>query len=223
MELRPKSPEERYGPALEKAQRELRGRDPHVISEWAGVHFRPDPGPSSDDGQGAAPRGTFTVPFLTETYYVDFPAGIVTDDASSQPPIFLRLVILHYLQTASGVPLADRWIAFRELPGGLGYNTVFDARVNQRIAGVFGTRLEAFIQAAEAFGGVPLSVGDAAFAFNAFPRLRVAVVLYLGDEELPATANLIFDGAAGHYLPTEDLVVMGETIASRLTKYQPPA
>jgi len=210
MELSPRSPEERYGPALLLAQQELKQRDPRIIAEWAGVRYEAG-------GEGA---GLFHVPYWGEIFTVSFPAGVVRDAGGAEPHIWQRLVILHYLLNASGMPMADRWIAFRELPGGLGYDSVFQARVNRRLTRAFGDRVAEFKLASIALGGMPLSVGDAAFAFDIFPRLRVAVVIYEGDEEFSASANFIFDGHADRYLPTEDLVVLGETVASRLSKYQ---
>jgi hypothetical protein len=206
-----RTPEERYGPALVKAQQDLETRDPFVIANWAGVQFE----------AGAGKAGYFFVRFWDSTYTVSYPAGIVVDEAGETPPIGLRLIVLHYLLTAMGATMADRWAAFREFPGGLGYNAAFEARVNRRLAGVFGQRLPEFKQTCRALGGMPLDVGDAAFAFDIFPRVRLAVVLYRGDDEFPASANLIFDAAASHSLPTEDLVVLGETVASRLARYKP--
>ena len=209
MDTTPRSPEERYGPALLKALEGLKGRDPHVVADWAGVEYE----------AGAAGQGQLRVRYWDSTYMVSYPAGRVLDREGKEPPIFVRLVILHYLLTAVGVPMADRWIAFRELPGGLGYDAAFQARVNRRLAATFGQKLSAFKEAGLALGGMPLEVGDAAFAFDLFPRLRVAVVIYRGDDEFPASANLIFDGAADRCLPTEDLVVLGELVASRLARF----
>ncbi|RPI58153.1 MAG: DUF3786 domain-containing protein, partial [Chloroflexi bacterium] len=44
------------------------------------------------------------------------------------------ILLLHYLLTADGTATADRWIAFRNLPGGLGYDAAFQARANLRLA-----------------------------------------------------------------------------------------
>jgi len=46
----------------------------------------------------------------------------------------------------------------------------------------------------------------------------LAVVLYVADEEFPASANVLFDAAAAHYLETEDLAVLGGMLAGRLTQ-----
>jgi hypothetical protein len=100
----------------------------------------------------------------------------------------------------------------------MGYDGAFQGRANQRLARTFGTRKEAFEAAARAMGGEPLSFGDASYSFRVFPRVWMAAVLYLADEEFPATANVLFDGATSHYLPTEDLAVLGGMLASRLSK-----
>lgn len=209
MEFSPRSPEERYGPALTKAQDELKGRSPDTIAEWAGVTY-----------VGTDDAGRFEIRFWDADYTVSYPTATVLDAAGQEPHIGTRIILLHYLLTARGTPLADRWVAFREFPGGLGYDAAFQARANRRLATAFGDRLPAFEEAARALGGVPLAVGDSAFAFDLLPRVRIAVVIYAADEEFPASGNLIFDGATGDYLPTEDIAVLGDIVAGRLTRFK---
>jgi hypothetical protein len=127
-------------------------------------------------------------------------------------------LLLHYLLTADGTPPADRWIAFRNLAGGLGYDAAFQGRANLRLARAFGTDRPAFEAAARALGGERLSFGDASFSFRLLPRVWLAVVLNLADDEFTANANVLFDGMASHYLPTEDLAVLGGMLAGRLIK-----
>jgi hypothetical protein len=67
-------------------------------------------------------------------------------------------------------------------------------------------------------GGRSLALADAAYRFEAFPRLPVAVLLWAGDEDIPAQARILFDAHAGHYLPTEDLAGIGDWLAHRLTR-----
>jgi hypothetical protein len=114
--------------------------------------------------------------------------------------------------------LASRWDAFRALPGGLGYDAAFQGRANLRLARAFGSDQAAFARASRALGGEPLTFGDASFLFRLLPRVWLAVVLHLADEEFGANANVLFDAAASHYLPTEDLAVLGGMLASRLIK-----
>jgi hypothetical protein len=65
---------------------------------------------------------------------------------------------------------------------------------------------------------VRLSYGDASFLFRPLPRLYLAVVLHLEDEEFPAFANILFDASAEHYLPTEDLIGLCEMLSRNLVR-----
>ncbi len=209
MEIRPRTPEETYGPALEKAQEELLHLDPVQAAARAAVAFRPL----------TAGGGQFQIPFFRTLYQVNWPGGDVRRAADQGvADITTQILLLHYLLTADGTPLADRWIAFRSLPGGLGYEAAFQGRAGLRLARAFGANRHAFEAAAGALDGERLSFGDASFGFRVLPRVWLAVVLHLADDEFPAQANVLFDASAGHYLPTEDLAVLGGMLAGMLIK-----
>ncbi len=76
--------------------------------------------------------------------------------------------------------------------------------------------LEAFRLAAASLGGEALDLADAAFSFRALPRVPVAVLIWLGDEEMPGEAHVLFDAGAHGYLPSEDLAGLGGLLAGRL-------
>lgn len=207
--MKPRKPGERYEPALIKAREELKAADPFLTASLSGVGYQ----------QTTADAGQFEVSFWGQTYLVEFPEGSVREaDSSQEPSIPTQILLLHYLDSADGTRPADKWISFRELPGGLGYNEAFEGRANQRIARAFGRDVAGFVRAAEALGGERLTFGDASFLFRVWPRQWMAVVLYAADEEFSASANVMFDGAASHYLPTEDWAVLAGMLASRLIK-----
>ncbi|MFZ5915847.1 MAG: DUF3786 domain-containing protein [Chloroflexota bacterium] len=207
--LKPRSPEETYDPAIQVARQELVRREPHLIAARAGVVYR-----RLTDQSGA-----FDVPFWGQEFVVSYPDGEVTyAGRADSPSIAEQILALHYLVTADGIEMANQWIAFRDLPGGMGYAPAFQGRADHRLKQVFGRDAEGFHRAARALGGELLSFGDASYLFRIFPRLWLAVVLYLADEEFGASANVLFDGAASHYLPTEDLAVIGGILAGRLIK-----
>jgi hypothetical protein len=150
---------------------------------------------------------------------VYWPSGEVERARGAQNvDIATRIILLHYLLTADGTPLASRWIAFRNLPGGLGYEAAFQKRSGLRLARTFGGDRQALKEAGRRLGGEPLEFGDASLLFRALPRVWMAVVLYVEDDEFPASANVLFDAAASHYLPTEDLAVLAGLLSSRLVK-----
>ena len=209
MQTKPRSPEETYGPAVEKAQQAFPHLDPRQAAMRAAVSYE---------------EGTFQLPFFGTIYHVGWPqASVVRASDQGEIDIAGRILLLHYLLTADGAPLGADWIAFRSLPGGLGYDSAFQGRASLRLERAFGTNLEAFKTAARALGGEGLSYGDDSYSFRVLPRVWLAVVLYLADEEFSATANVLFNKAASHYLPTEDLAVLGGILAGRLVKESGPA
>lgn len=207
MNVKPRTPEETYGPALAKARQAFPHLKPHEVAARAAVAYE---------------QGAFEVPYFGMLYQVRWPEGTVERPGDPQKvDIATWILLLHYLLTADGTPLAAEWIAFRGLPGGLGYDGAFQGRANLRLARAFGSAQTAFETAARALGGERLSFGDASFSFRLLPRVWLAVVLHLADDEFPASANVLFDAAVSHYLPTEDLAVLGGILAGRLIKAAP--
>ena len=80
----------------------------------------------------------------------------------------------------------------------------------------FGQDLPLYAKAAAALGGEPLSLGDAAARFMAFPRVPVTHVLWGGDEEFPPEATILFDETIPGYLPTEDIAALAGASVYRL-------
>lgn len=157
------------------------------------------------------------VKFFGEPYRITFPDFEVSREATNQACSAYRAALfLFYLQTADGAPFAGKWIALRELPDGLFYHQAYQGYSGNRLARSIGNRVEAFARAAEKLGGQKLALGDAAYAFDALPRVRVAVVYYAGDDDFPATANVLFDESASHYLPTDGLAQLGSALVDRL-------
>ena len=209
MQAKPRTPEERYGPALEKAQREFPSLQPAEAAARAAASY---------EALGAG-SGRFQVPYFGSLYYVGWPEGSAVRASDGQDvDIATHIILLHYLLTADGAPMSSEWISFRNLPGGLGYYASFQGRASLRLSGTFGADAQAFEAAARALGGERLSFGDASFMFRVLPRVWMAVVLYLADEEFPAEANVLFDASTAHYLPTEDAAVLGGLLAGRLIK-----
>jgi hypothetical protein len=209
MQTKPRTPEETYGPALRKARLAFPKLVPQEAAARAAISYQP-----LDTGSSY-----FQIPFLNSTYQISWSEGLVIHKETNEPPdIATQILLLHYLLTADGTPVVGQWISFRNLPGGLGYFAAFQGRANLRLAHAFGHDQVRFEDAARSLSGERLTFGDASFLFRVLPRVWIAIVLNLGDEEFSANANVLFDAAASHYLPTEDLAVLGGILAGRLIK-----
>jgi hypothetical protein len=126
-------------------------------------------------------------------------------------------MLLYYLRQADGTPMADHWIGYRELPGGSFYSQAFQGYSGDRLARTYAERPEAYVQAAKSLNGLLLSgLPGVAFSYLPLPRIRLASILYPGDEEFAARASILFDGAACHYMTTDGLALLGAGLVGRL-------
>jgi hypothetical protein len=200
--------EKRYKEALKVARRELAASDPQMVALQSAVEYK----------DGDAENGELLVDFWGERYRVAYPQGTVEGE-TGEPSMPLQILILHYLLTADGTPLSYNWVSFRDFgPETQTYYPAFQGRAEQPLVGAFGRDLDAFKEAAAAKRGEKLDFGDASFRFRVFPRVWVAIVVWAGDEEFSPSVQLLFDGSANHYLPAEDLAVLGGMVSSGLAK-----
>ncbi|MFP3974804.1 MAG: DUF3786 domain-containing protein [Chloroflexota bacterium] len=184
-----------YDIALNKAKEDFKGISPYVAASKSGTDFS---------------EGKFRVKFFNRTFLVSHPEAEVEEEGSEkEPPQELKVLILHYITQADGTPVADKWITYRYLPGAevsSDFQTRFMNLTINPLLRAFGNDIEGFKRGAIALGGETMNrTGDAAFRFMAFPKIPLACVLYLGDEEVQPSVSVLFDAAAPSYLPTEDL------------------
>ena len=99
--------------------------------------------------------------------------------------LLLQGVIAYYLHTSDGIPAANTWIAFTDLPDGRFYTQAFQGYTGQELAHVFGNDVRLFAETAGACGGTAVPFGDTAFRFQALPRVPLLVVCWQGDEDFP--------------------------------------
>jgi len=209
-------PNRRFQIALDHARADWAAADPARCAALAGCVL---------SSQG------ISVPFFGRPHIVTHPdgdvavvnpTGAVNPAHAQEPPrdahVSIQIVLMHHLLTADGTPPADRWLAFRELPDGLFYAQAFAGHAEGLLAEKLGANLDGLRRAAESLGGSPLDLANAAYRFQAFPRLAVAALLWEGDEDFPAQARILFDAHAGHYLPTEDLAGIGDWLAHHLIR-----
>lgn len=120
----------------------------------------------------------------------------------------VSILLVHYLTKARGIPLAGEWISFRELPGGDIYNTPFTNRTIRPMVGVFGRQPAKLAEAMRRLGGRQEKLGHGSGSVHAFPMVPVCFVVWEGDEEIPASGQILFDRSASGYMDTEALVVV---------------
>ena len=191
--------------ALAKALDDMKGITPYAVASKSGTDY---------DGS------RFRIPLFNRVFLVHYPEiKVVEEGSSALVPQWLEIILLHYLLQASGISVADEWIAYRQLPGASLFESRFIQMAINPLLRAFGDDAEAFRRAGEALGGIPITrTGDAAFKFMALPKVPMACIFYQGEEGIPSSVNILFDAAAENYLPTEDLSLLGVYLANAMRK-----
>jgi hypothetical protein len=126
-----------------------------------------------------------------------------------------QAMLAYYFHTSDGAPVSGEWIAFSELPHGQFYAAAFQGYTGNKLAALFGDNIDSFKQAAVMINGRAQIFGDAAFYFQALPRVPVAAVCWLGDEDFPTSFRLLFDDSIRHHLPTDGCAILGSMLVRK--------
>lgn len=139
----------------------------------------------------------------------------INDRHYEDAPDFL-LFLLAFYSGAKEVPLTEQLISYRQIPGGRVYDPVFEGRAVGPIARKLGDKPDNFASAAETLGGMRIESGDVAYVIPTLPFTPLSYILWLGDEEFPARAQILMDGSMGNYLDAEAVSHLAEVTSRRL-------
>jgi len=116
---------------------------------------------------------------------------------------FFDLAVLWYLGRAKNIPLSSRMISPASLSGGEIFQRGTHVLPLDKIATKYANDIESFYKMGQELGGQQLEHGDASLRLHPFPRVPVTFILWKGDEEFPARADMFFDSTCEQHLPTD--------------------
>jgi hypothetical protein len=194
-------------PRLRELCARLANVDPLLISRNTGAEFFP-----------LSPEvGEFHLLFWEKEIYLEFPGLTARDRITGKDlGIANQVMLLYYFSTADGTPLSNQWISFTDLPNGKFYNQAFQGYTGMELFRHFGNNLALFVEAAQNSGGCNYSFGDKAFVFRVLPRILLLLVCWQGDDEFPASYQILFDASSSHYLPTDACAIAGSMLTRKL-------
>ena len=179
----------------------LAGREPEDIARRAGIVYD-------------AARAEFQLTSLGRELRLRWPECELAGECGN----WHELLLLHYLHRAEGTPLSQRIITFAELRDGMVRGGGFDRDSAARLSHL----LDAFgppavTRACAALGAeFTASNADLCAVFALFPRFPMTLKWWFADDEFPASARLLLNAAADHYLTIEDAVTAGEVLLAEL-------
>jgi hypothetical protein len=157
----------------------------------------------------------FSFNLQTGEFVDDLQKG-VADPEVSNPTMHHQITeLLVEYSRASKKPLNGKQVKFRMFPGGVAYENAFVRKAVDPIAKGFAANPELLAEAGVLLGGRKLELGQASVEVPAFNLVPITYILWV-DEELPPTANVLFDESANNYLNAEGLANLAELATWRL-------
>lgn len=182
----------------------FKDHDPMKMQENTGCKYRSE-------------TNEFIVRMLDREYIVKHPDGEVYNwDYSELSSYPIKTLLLRYLINSRAAAPLNRDVAYRDLPGGNVYYRNFNGRCIMRLARTFGNNLEGFERACKLIGGKRAALGDVSYKLEFVNNVYITLALWRGDEEFPASAQILFDGNVSFYFDAEDLAFVGDICIERL-------
>ncbi len=123
------------------------------------------------------------------------------------------ILLLHYLLSEFPVKETGELITFRELPSGQFYLEPFLSRTVNPLIQVIDNDIEKLKKNLTKFDWEELQMGDFGAKIHAFGNLYILIVYHYGDDEFPASFDVLFDKCVKKaFTETEDAVVMASRI-----------
>jgi hypothetical protein len=163
-----------------------------------------------------AARREFTLTLMGEDYTVSWPdAKIDLVDPYS------RILMLRYLCEGRYIEPTGKYIAYNELPWGDVYEMNFHGRVIGRFLREFGNDTDAFkriMEGTPGLGAVAEDKCDRGYRFDFMNGLPMKILMWEGDDEFPASAQMLYDETVVFGYTAEDIAVAGDILIGRLKK-----
>lgn len=141
---------------------------------------------------------------------------LILADSGQPAKISDRILISHYLLCDLPIPDTDELISFRQMDSGQFYLPAFLSRSVRPLAERIGNDLALLKKNLNRFDWEPVSMGDLGARIHAVGKVYVTLVYRLGDEEFPASADILFDAGIKRVYPTEDAAVLASRICMGL-------
>lgn len=155
----------------------------------------------------------FTLTVLGRDKHINFPAF---DDEGWTDR--WRILFGRYLLEGKKARPAGDFVTYSEMPWGDVYNEKFRQRCILRLAGTYGFRPEVYKAQCEALGAQPFPSSGIGYEFEFLPGLRIRFLLWEGDEEFPASAQILFTDNFPDAFAAEDRVVVCEYILGEMKR-----
>ncbi|MDR2480930.1 MAG: DUF3786 domain-containing protein [Spirochaetaceae bacterium] len=161
----------------------------------------------------------FYLRFMGSDYTISYPQFEIKNDNTS---IIEKLLFLRYLCNGKWIPYNGTSLSYREIPWGEVYYRNFEGRCIMRFARMFGSKPDLFTQVMECKKELKaecISKNHPAYRFEFISNLYMSFLIWPGDDEFPAAAQIIFDDNVSAAFSAEDIAALGEAVIIRIKTF----
>ncbi len=164
-------------------------------------------------------KGIYTINAWGGTYEVDTAGCRITCPTESEGVFhdYFSLFLLYYLMQSTPQTSDGQWVSEKDLTGGAAFFRGPHTVPTSYIIKAFGLNLDKFKDRCRVLEGKAVSMGDAAFRFEITDKIPVTVIYWLGDEDFPSEANLLFDKTIEKHLPLDIVWALAVSVCRRLS------
>ncbi len=124
----------------------------------------------------------------------------------------IAILVLHYLLCEGKIEETGELIGFRNLPGGQFYLEPFTSRTVRPLAARIGNDIGLLRKKLGRFDWTEEKMADFSASIRAVGKVNLRLLYYIGDDEMPASAEILFDSSIGKVFCTEDVAVLSSLI-----------
>ncbi|MGX4599262.1 DUF3786 domain-containing protein [Faecalimicrobium sp. JNUCC 81] len=191
-----------YSLALDYSREKIKSLDPYNIAKLSNIIFNKD-------------LSIFEINIMNNMFNMEYPSGKILEKSNS---LELDIIITRYLSNAMGALPTNKFITFKEIPGGNVYYNNFLNRTIKRLAYEFSDCIDKYKTFMDNLGAEKVNMGDLAYKFNFIGNTFMIFIIWFEDDEFEANANILFDSNITYYFNTEDLAVVPDIAIDLISK-----
>ncbi|SDO38047.1 DUF3786 domain-containing protein [Desulforhopalus singaporensis] len=139
--------------------------------------------------------------------------------SAAAPPMhdYFGVFLLYYLLRTQPGQYSHEWISEKDLAGGPTFFRGPHAIPTSQISDLFANDLDAFKKRCTELQGQPINLADGAFSFTIVPGIRVAVLYWIGDDDFPAEARVLYDRSVEQMLTLDVVFALAVEVCHRIS------
>lgn len=187
---------------IQSLRLKLRDADLAALTEDLGGHYRDD---------------RLFINCLGREFEI-FPGGEIESRGPVTP--WIKILLLHYLNTHGKAELSGKWVSFSELRSGMVKASSFLREAEDPLKDLFENDIKRTSEALKTLGARPSDGFPTPHAWTLFllPKLPVVILYWPGEEEFPAKVMILFDQTADKFLDVESLMFLLEGLVHNMER-----